>query len=118
MRWPPNKAWTSTSSKKGYRHFVAINYGGKGEGRWINLVSVLDGKTTLKVPWKEMKDSSLWKTGWEQICREDLIQCSEALKKEQSKNQIINDNQDACLHPSEDSGLLIPSKDLPIRPWF
>ena len=24
--WPPNKAWTSTRLRVGYRHFVAINY--------------------------------------------------------------------------------------------
>ena len=43
MLWPPIKAWTSLSAINGYKYFVAINYGGFGEDRWVNLVSVLDG---------------------------------------------------------------------------
>ena len=58
MRWPPNKAWTSAYLMKGYRHFVAVNYGGSGKSRWVNLVAVLDtlvphikALTTLEELW-------------------------------------------------------------------
>ena len=112
MRWPPNKAWTSTSLRVGYRHFVAINYGGKGSGRWVNLVSVLDGNSRLKVFWKEMKDPSLWQSGWLQLPKEESFQAFD--------NTFSSDlsNTEVCLHPSEDSGLILPSDESIIRPWF
>ena len=42
MRWPPNKAWTSSSAIQGYRHFEVTEYGGKGDERWVVLAAVLD----------------------------------------------------------------------------
>ena len=57
--WPPNKAWTSTKLIVGYRHFVAINYGGKSRNRWVQLVSVLDGRARLKLAWKVYEGTQL-----------------------------------------------------------
>ena len=56
MEWPPNKAWTSTTLRQGFRHFVAINYGGTDKDRWVSLVSVLDANSRFRVSWDEMKD--------------------------------------------------------------
>ena len=113
MQWPPNKAWTSTTLRVGFRHFVAINYGGKGVERWVQLVSVLEGKARLKVLWKELKDNSKWKTGWLQLPRDEANPenyCQELITEDELKK--------TCLHPSKDSGLTIPYHREDNRPWF
>ena len=115
MNWPPNKAWTSQVNRKGYRHFVAINYGGRGVDRWVNLVSVLDGDVRLRVKWIEMTDGQLWATGWQQLPREEANQYFD--NAEFGDQQLDRINDSACLHPSIDSGLLIPSDNPDIRPW-
>ncbi|WP_320667999.1 TIGR02450 family Trp-rich protein [Prochlorococcus sp. MIT 1307] len=109
MRWPPNKSWTSIYSRNGYRHFVAINYGGKKKERWVALVSVLDGKSRFVVPWSEMQDNSKWISGWLSLAKDEANSCSE----EFGNIELAK----ACLHPSKDSGLLIPSEKNLIRPW-
>ena len=114
MKWPPNKSWTSTSTRKGFRHFVAINYGGKGKERWVILVSVLDGKSRLLLSWTEMKDTSKWISGWLSLRREDANPSSDRITSILESN---NNLQKVCIHPSKDSGLLIPSQNSSIRPW-
>ncbi len=115
MKWPPNKAWTSTFKRGGYRHFVAINYGGKSKDRWVNLVSVIDGNVRIKVSWKEIRDTSQWISGWEQLSREESMSNDINLETFNQHNSI---EDEPCLHPSEDSGLVIPSDLVEIRPWF
>ena len=105
MNWPPNKAWTSTTSRLGFRHFVAINYGGKGVDRWVHLVSVLDGTARLRVPWQEMKDLSQWSSGWQKLPKSEASPTNSNLISQLADDPLSN----ACLHPSE---------DLQIRPWF
>ena len=58
MNWPPNKAWTSESSINGFHHFVAFNYGGNGNNRWVNMVSVLDGNVCFRIAWPELTNDS------------------------------------------------------------
>ncbi len=108
MNWPPNKAWTSIEPVLGYRHFIAINYGGDGIDRWVNLVSVLDGNARLRVLWKELKITSRWKSGWLYLPK----------GKDLSKYQNILISDECCLHPSEDSGLLPSANRASNRPWF
>ena len=108
-------SWTSTSQIKGYRHFVAINYGGKDLNRWISLVSVLDGKVRFTVLWSEIKDPSKWNAGWLKSSRE-VANPDAVLKLREQSNQSIESK--SCLHPSEDSGLMIPSEQISIRSWF
>ena len=114
MKWPPNKAWTSSSLREGFRHFVAINYGGKGKGRWVLLVAVLDGKSRLSIPWVEMNDSSQWQSGWLSLSRDEANPNSVGLIAGK-----VNDNGETeeCLHPSKDSGLLIPFEQSFTRSW-
>ena len=114
MSWPPVKSWTSTSKINGFKHFVAINYGGKGNQRWVNLVSVLDGRTIIKVLWHEIKDSSRWISGWEQLPREDSLP---SLVEPIKFNDLKKEDFLSYLSPSDDSGLLIPSNNYGIRPW-
>ena len=109
MQWPPIKSWTSRSSRKGFRHFVAINYGGTGEKRWVLFVAVLDGKCRFLVKWRELNDSSQWISGWLKLSREEANPLS--------KDRAEHDATQVCLHASQDSGLLIPSGEPKIRPW-
>ncbi len=67
MRWPPNKAWTSSTAIEGYRHFEVIEYGGKGDDRWVKLVAILDRKIEMKIDWNELKTYSKWSIGWMQL---------------------------------------------------
>ncbi len=70
MRWPPNKAWTSSKSIEGYRHFEVIEYGGKGDDRWVTLVAILDREIKMKIDWNELKTYSKWSIGWMQLDEE------------------------------------------------
>ena len=114
MRWPPSKSWTSTSTREGFRHFVAINYGGKGKNRWVTLVAVLDGKSRLIIPWTEIQDKSKWTSGWLQLTRDEA---NPSLDNYSSSKQNIAREHQLCLHASKDSGLLIPSEVISERPW-
>ena len=67
MRWPPNKAWTSSSAIEGHRHFEVSEYGGKGEERWVVLKAVLDNNIQLKLNWTELKTYAKWTIGWVQL---------------------------------------------------
>ncbi len=112
MKWPPNKAWTSKALRKGYRHFVAINYGGKGKERWVQLVSVLDGKATLRIGWEELKRNEDWESGWRAMARDEANPSTKENTNDKGKTE--ND----YLYPSLDSGLTIPLQKNKIRPWF
>jgi len=115
MRWPPIKSWTSTSIREGFRHFVAINYGGKGKDRWVSMVAVLDGNSRLMVSWNEIKDNSKWNSGWLKLSRD---QSNPSLDRSSSIGLSNTKKNGPCLHPSEDSGLLIPSEAISERPWL
>ena len=111
MRWPPVKAWTSTTLRGGFRHFVAINYGGTDKDRWVLMISVLDGKSRMIIPWTDMKDSDKWVSGWMSLSRD------EANSRDSFSVLMQNESDAYCLHPSRDSGLLIPSDIRAIRAW-
>ena len=114
LEWPPVKAWTSISSIEGFHHFVAINYGGEFDSRWVNLITVLDGDIRIRVDWSEMKNESNWITGW--INYEGVNNKRFFINKKICP-QKINSYQSCCLHPSQDSGLQIPLNSLNIRKW-
>ena len=71
MRWPPNKAWTSSSSIEGYRHFEVIDYGGKADERWVILAAILDKEVNFKVSWSELKTYAKWSLGWVQLPKDE-----------------------------------------------
>ena len=109
MIWPPAKAWTSNTSIKGQRHFVAINYGGNLLNRWVDLISVVDGSLVLKVSWSQLCDQSKWNCGWDVIHNSDF-------SERDDKHFKINTNIFPNL--SIDSGLTVPITKKKIRPWF
>ena len=114
MNWPPSKAWTSKIPINGLNHFIAINYGGEGKTRWINLISVLDGNVRIRVPWNEIIDSSTWLNGWSEILDKNCIQSE---NKKKVNLEISGQEGYPCLHASLDSGLNIPTKTKLIRTW-
>ena len=108
MIWPPVKAWTSKFSVKGEFHFVAINYGGELQKKWIILMSVIDSSVVVKVSWSQLIDSSYWECGWNER------NCPKNFKDINTIEKIT----DANTHLSIDSGLTIPITKDSIRPWF
>ena len=109
MNWPPIKAWTSKLYIGSQLHFVAINYGGELQERWVILMSVLDSSVVVKVPWPNLINPSNWKCGWDE--KNDL----NSYKRVDNKVEI---SKDIYIHPSHDSGLTIPITKNIIRPWF
>ncbi|WP_320664595.1 TIGR02450 family Trp-rich protein [Prochlorococcus sp. MIT 1223] len=71
MRWPPNKAWTSSEPREGFRHFEVDSYGGKGDERWVELIAILDESIRFKVSWTELKTFAKWTSGWLQLPKQD-----------------------------------------------
>ena len=67
MRWPPNRAWTATRKRDGYRHFEVKSYGGKGDERWVELFPVLNRDLKMRIAWKELKKIAEWTSGWLQL---------------------------------------------------
>ena len=109
MFWPPGKAWTSKLCIQGEFHFVAINYGGKLENRWVIMMSVLNSSVIVEVSWLQLVDLSKWESGWDE---NNYLTLSKSVNR---KYKLKNTN---CIHLSSDSGLTIPiTKDI-IRPWF
>jgi len=115
MNWPPPKSFTSTKIRLGFRHFVAINYGGSGLERWVNLVSVLDGHKSLVVSWSELTDTSLWIRGWIHLPRDEGNPSKDIADEINYEESILESR--ASLYPSEDSGLIIPTEIKNIRSW-
>jgi len=109
MIWPPVKAWTSKLSINGIVHFVAINYGGELQNKWVVLMSVLDSSLVVKVPFPQLIDSSKWEAGWNEI---NKIEPAEFV------NNKSNLKTTEFVYPSTDSGLTIPISKNTIRPWF
>jgi tryptophan-rich hypothetical protein len=109
MIWPPVKAWTSKININGQLHFVAINYGGELQKRWVLLMSVLDSTVVVKVSCSQLVDLSKWEAGWDEI---NYKVSSELVNK---KSDVKTTN---FSYPSIDSGLTIPISEKTIRPWF
>ena len=108
MIWPPIKAWTCKSGINGHVHFVAINYGSELLNKWVILMSVIDSRIVIKISWSELKSSSNWGSGW------DNLEIPESSKL---KNNINFETTDLN-YASDDSGLTIPINKNNIRPWF
>ena len=67
MRWPPNKAWTSTYKREGYRHFEVKSYGGQKKERWVVLSPVNNKDIVIQLKWSELQMLSEWTSGWLQL---------------------------------------------------
>ena len=113
LTWPPVKAWTSLTGIKGSIYFVAINYGIEGGIRWVNLVSVVNGSLCFRISFEDLNNTDFWLPGWQEIDSNNYLKKNISSKIKQSYNF-----EDACLHPSDDSGLLVSSDSTENRAWF
>ena len=71
MAWRPARAWTSQRPVAGYRHFELITQGGRGPLRWVELAAVLAPSHRERLLWSELKDPTLWSSGWQSIPESD-----------------------------------------------
>tara|TARA_B100001029_G_C14750907_1_gene280700 strand:- start:249 stop:587 length:339 start_codon:yes stop_codon:yes gene_type:complete len=109
MIWPPVKAWTSIDCIDGQAHFVAINYGGRFQARWVIMMSVLDAGLVIKVYWSQLIDQSEWKCGWDDNNNFVSFKLIDRKCTIETTKYIL---------PSDDSGLTIPITRSTVRPWF
>ena len=105
MIWPPLKAWTRKECIDGQVHFVAINYGGELQDRWVILMSVLDSRVVVKVSWPQLVDLSIWEAGWDE---RNYLELSKLTNNESVEKTT------GSSHPSADSGLTIPISEISI----
>tara|TARA_B100000214_G_C23679230_1_gene495579 strand:- start:8 stop:334 length:327 start_codon:yes stop_codon:yes gene_type:complete len=108
MIWPPVKAWTSILEIDRKRHFVAINYGGDLDKKWIILMSVIDSSLIVNISWSQLAYSSQWLPGWHDVKNLDSSKLVSA----------TNFKTIDVAYPSIDSGLTIPITLDNVRPWF
>jgi len=71
VAWKPTEAWTSSTPRSGRRHFRLVLQGGRGDGRWVELASLLEPQMRLRQSWKQLQDKSQWQSGWQPIPAED-----------------------------------------------
>tara|TARA_Y100001968_G_scaffold250560_1_gene235634 strand:+ start:297 stop:635 length:339 start_codon:yes stop_codon:yes gene_type:complete len=109
MIWPPVKAWTSKIAIGGHNYFIAINYGGKQQNKWILFMSVLDSRIVVKVNCSQLTFQDNWECGW----IENIHSISS-----KSINYKFEDETSIYFYPSSDSGLTVPINTDKIRPWF
>jgi tryptophan-rich hypothetical protein len=59
--------WTAKQTTWGWRHFQVVNR--KNQGKWVfaEMVSSCDPKVRFWINAKQLKDSSLWRTGWQTL---------------------------------------------------
>ncbi len=74
MRWPPNKAWTSSRKREGYRHFEVKQFGGKGSKRWIELYPVLKKGLSIRIAIAELRNKNEWESGWQQLLEDECCE--------------------------------------------
>lgn len=60
-------AWTSRHPREGRRHFRVVMQGGRGSGRWVELVSVLTPEVRLRERVRDLQDRRQWQSGWQTI---------------------------------------------------
>ena len=84
MRWPPNKTWTSTRKREGYRHFEVNQFGGKGSQRWIELYPVLKKGLSIRITIDELKNKNEWESGWQQLLEGECSEVKPLDKKDLS----------------------------------
>ena len=71
MIWKPALAWTSRHPIEGRRHFRVVMQGGRGSGRWVELVSVLTPEVRLRERVQDLQDRMQWQSGWQTIPPDD-----------------------------------------------
>ena len=71
MTGRPAQAWTRQDPVARYRHFQLVLQGGRGANRWVELAAVLNPRHRERVALTELRNRSLWRSGWHQIVHSD-----------------------------------------------
>ena len=53
--------WSNVDPAVQYRHYVVTEVHATGE---VVLASVLVPASTLRLPWRELRDRAVWRPGW------------------------------------------------------
>ena len=53
--------WSNVDEAVPYRHYVVTEVHATGE---VVLASVLAPASTLRLPWRELRDRAVWRPGW------------------------------------------------------
>jgi len=77
--------WTSSESQLGFRHFRVIGQGGRGRGRWVELVAVLDPATRLRIPLCDLRHPARWRSGFQPVVEDVLSEPSLEAKGSQQE---------------------------------
>jgi tryptophan-rich hypothetical protein len=61
--------WTAKETTWGWRHFQVINR--REEGQWVfaEMVASCDPKVRFWINAKQLKDRSLWQSGWQTLAQ-------------------------------------------------
>ncbi|NJK47413.1 TIGR02450 family Trp-rich protein [Candidatus Gracilibacteria bacterium] len=61
--------WTAKQTTWGWRHFQVINR--REEGQWVfaEMVASCDPKVRFWINAKQLKDRSLWQSGWQTLAQ-------------------------------------------------
>ena len=65
----PNSKWTAVKKIKDWRHYEVLNINKKAQK--VEMFSICAKKIKIEVPFKDLKDSSKWISGWIEIINEN-----------------------------------------------
>ena len=65
MKYLQNSKWTAVKKIKDWRHYEVLNINKKAQK--VEMFSICAKKIKIEVPFKDLKDSSKWISGWIEI---------------------------------------------------
>ena len=69
MKYLQNSKWTGVKKIKAWRHYEVLNINKKAQK--VEMFSICAKKIKIEVPFKDLKDSSKWISGWIEIINEN-----------------------------------------------
>ncbi len=69
MKYLQNSKWTAVKKIKDWRHYEVLNINKKAQK--VEMFSICAKKIKIEVPFKDLKDSSKWISGWIEIINEN-----------------------------------------------
>ena len=69
MKYLQNSKWTAVKKIKDWRHYEVLNINKKAQK--VVMFSICAKKIKIEVPFKDLKDSSKWISGWIEIINEN-----------------------------------------------
>ena len=69
MKYLQNSKWTAVKKIKDWRHYEVLNINKKAQK--VEMFSICAKNIKIEVPFKDLKDSSKWISGWIEIINEN-----------------------------------------------